>query len=141
LPTLATEEGIEMGVAPSTSQDVDVLVIDDSDIARASMAKALQNAGMIVADLPSPIGATNAISRRGVRVVVLDVNMPSIRGDKLAALFRRNERFAELKIVLVSGADRELLEKLAEDAGAHAVVPQSAGVGALVSVVRDLLKR
>lgn len=117
----------------------DVLVIDDSDIARAAMARALSAAGLKVVELPSPIGATSAILRSQARVVVVDVNMPSMRGDKLAALFRKSDRFQTLKIVLVSGNDTVLLDELAQEARADAAVTKAAGNEALVRAVKRLL--
>ena len=118
----------------------DVLVIDDSDIARAAMMRALTQAGFDVLDLPSPIGATRSIVRHEVRLVVIDINMPSMRGDKLAALFRNNDRLRELKLVLVSGTEPDRLSKLAEEVGADGVVAKSAGGDALVAMVRQLIE-
>lgn len=124
----------------STAPTADVLVIDDSDVARASMKRALTAAGLRVVDLPSAIGATSVILRARPGVVVIDVNMPSIQGDKLAALFRRTVRLGQLRIVLVSGLDTDCLETLARDAGADAVVAKSAGPEALVRVVKKLVE-
>lgn len=117
----------------------DVLVIDDSDIARESMKRALAAAGLRVIDLPSPIGATSAILRTQARVVVIDVNMPTMRGDKLACLFRKTERLGDLRIVLVSGNDTAQLEELAREAQANAVVAKSEGTDVLVRTVKRLM--
>lgn len=124
----------------STRDQYDVLVIDDSDIARASMVRSLSQAGLDVLDLPSPIGATRSIVRHNVRLVVIDINMPSMRGDKLAALFRNNDRLRELKLVLVSGTEPERLSDLAVEVGADGVVSKSAGTDALVHMVRQLIE-
>lgn len=124
----------------SSRDQYDVLVIDDSDIARASMVRSLSQAGLDVLDLPSPIGATRSIVRHNVRLVVIDINMPSMRGDKLAALFRNNDRLKELKLVLVSGTEPERLSDLAVEVGADGVVSKSAGTDALVHMVRQLIE-
>lgn len=124
----------------SARDQFDVLVIDDSDIARAAMVRALGKAGLQVLDLPSPIGATRSIVRHDVRLVVIDINMPSMRGDKLAALFRSNERLRELKLVLVSGTEPERLSELAAEVGADGVVAKAAGGDALVAMVRQLIE-
>lgn len=102
-----------------------VLVIDDSDIARARMAAVLEEAGMRVLSLASPIGATRSIMANSVDVVVIDVLMPAMRGDRLAALFRRNPRFQDLGVVLVSGAAPEELERLSLEVEADATVSKS----------------
>jgi len=117
----------------------DILVIDDSDIARAKMAGALTEAGYAVLDLPSPIGATRGVVRHGVRLVVVDIQMPAMSGDRLAALFRDNPRLSEVKVVLVSGVAVDALEELAADVGADAVVSKTKGDGALIAAVRRLI--
>jgi PleD family two-component response regulator len=127
-------------VVASASDSADVLVIDDSDIARGAMVRALRMAGLSVIDLPSPIGATRAIIRSSVRLVVIDINMPSMRGDKLAALFRSSERFKDIKLVLISGADIVELRSLAREVKANGVVAKSEGNDVLVSTVRGLLE-
>jgi PleD family two-component response regulator len=99
-----------------------VLVIDDSDIARASMVNVLAQAGLDVLELASPIGATRAIIVNNVSVVVVDILMPGMRGDRLAALFRGNPRFKSLGVVLVSGERGVELDQLLTESGADAAV-------------------
>jgi PleD family two-component response regulator len=113
---------------------ITVLVIDDSAIARARMVDMLTAAGFEVAELPSPIGATRLILQRRVSVVVVDVLMPGMRGDRLAALFRGNPRFAEIGVVLVSGEARVRLDRLLTETGADATVSKS-NLGDLVPTV------
>ncbi len=117
----------------------DVLVIDDSEIARRSMAVALERAGYSVVQLETPIGATRVIFRHEVRLVVVDVNLPAIRGDKLAALFRGSDRLKDLRVLLVSGLTSGELEELGRTAMADQVLPKSAGPDALVEAVKRLI--
>lgn len=126
---------------PPKKEGTDVLVIDDSDIARLSMVRALRNAGLSVADLPSPIGATRELVRQSIRLVVLDINMPSMRGDKLAMLFRNSERLRDLKLVLVSGTSQAELQSIAKDVKADGIVQKADGNDALVSMVKGLLEQ
>jgi len=102
-----------------------VLVIDDSEIARAKMVELLSAKGMKVATRASPIGATRAILSSDITVVVIDVLMPGMRGDRLAALFRGNPRLASLGVVLVSGESDAELNRLRDEVGADAVVSKS----------------
>src|SRR5258705_7598131 len=99
-----------------------VLVIDDSERAREKMARVLRQAGMQVVTLASPIGATRAILQNEVDVVVIDLQMPGIRGDRLAALFRGNPRLKRLGVVMVSGESEAELARLAAEVGATEVV-------------------
>lgn len=117
-----------------------VLVIDDSEIARAEIAHRLSTAGFKVSSLASPIGATRAIVDQAIDVVIIDVQMPSIRGDRLAALFRGNPRFASLGVILVTGGNEAELIQLREMAQADAVLSKGS-LDRLVSLVRDTLKK
>ena len=116
-----------------------VLVIDDSDIAREEMRRLLSAAGLTVHTLASPIGATRAILDANVDVVVIDVLMPGMRGDRLAALFRSNPRFKSLGVVLVSGEHPNELSRLLAETRASAVV-QKSDLRQLVSAVQRVLK-
>lgn len=102
-----------------------VLVIDDDEIVREVMCDLLRARGCQVFDSGSPIGVTRTIGEQDVDVVVLDVMMPGLTGDKLAKLLRDNPRMPKLSIILVSGADSTNLEKMAQDVRADAVVPKS----------------
>lgn len=116
-----------------------VLVIDDSEIALAQMTRILQNAGMRVVDLASPIGATRAITTHSVDVVVIDFLMPGMRGDRLAALFRGNPRFRKLGVVIVSDENSADFEQLSTEAGADAIVRKTE-LTKLVPAIRAALR-
>jgi CheY-like chemotaxis protein len=112
-----------------------VLVIDDDDIARMAMVDLLASAGYQVSDLPSPIGATQKLLHDQIDVVVLDVMMPSLRGDKLATLLRKNPRLQHLGVILVTGALPDELQEVAGQVEAHAVIEKARIDEALVDAV------
>ena len=93
-------------------EQISVLVIDDDEIAREYLCDVLRRAGFVVEDTSSTIGVTNKLVRDQFQVVVLDVMMPAIRGDKLAGLLRKNPHLSELGVVMVSGAPRAEIEQL-----------------------------
>lgn len=114
-------------------------MIDDHDVAREYMSRLLMEHGYHVESQASAIGATRAIVREQISLVVLDVEMPALTGDKLIALFRQNPRFDKLGIVLVSGKEREELEAFGRAVGANAVVPKKFLDQELVSTVESVL--
>jgi CheY-like chemotaxis protein len=89
------------------------------------MCGILRDAGCAVFDVGSPIGVTKAIVDNQIDVIVLDVMMPEISGDKLAKLLRSNPRMHQLSIILVSSADAARLSQIASDVKAEAVVPKA----------------
>jgi two-component system, OmpR family, response regulator len=102
-----------------------VLVIDDDEIVRDVMCELLREKSCEVFNANSPIGVTRLIGIHKVDVVVLDVMMPDISGDKLARLLRNNPKLAHLSIVLVSGTDGNALDQIAVDVQADAVVSKA----------------
>lgn len=117
-----------------------VLVIDDSDISRAEMTRILEDAGLEVVGLASPIGATRVMLGGNVRAVVIDIEMPSLRGDRLAALFRGNPRMDGIGVVLVSGEKSEELSRLAIEARADEAVSK-ASLSRLPDAVRRAMAK
>ena len=124
----ADEAGVPPSASPvsraplSASLSAPVLVIDDSEIARDEVSRVLRAAGFHVVALRSPIGATQAIVRQKARVVVVDVFMPTLRGDRLLTLLRKNQRLGHLGIILMSGHAERELDPLQLELQADAVV-------------------
>lgn len=102
-----------------------VLVIDDDEIVREGMCELLRGRGFEVFDAGSPIGVTKLIVQNQIDVVVLDVMMPDISGDKLTRLLRSNPKLQQLAIVLVSSGKEEDLTRLAAEVAADSVVSKA----------------
>jgi CheY-like chemotaxis protein len=119
-----------------------VLVIDDSDIDRQVIADLLAMAGYTVHQLPSPIGATRKARELQVGVVVIDQNLPSLDGSKLAALFRNaGAGLQDLKVVLTSSSDELSMLEITKQAKADAFVAKQRMRQELVETVRRLLAK
>jgi twitching motility two-component system response regulator PilH len=117
-----------------------ILIIDDSDVDRQVMADLLAEAGFSVHELPSPIGATRKARELQVGVVIIDQNLPSLDGSKLATLFR-NAGLADLKVVLVSSADEMTMLEITRQAKADAFVAKQRLREELAPTVRKLLAK
>jgi CheY-like chemotaxis protein len=98
------------------------LVIDDDEIARELVVSILQDGGYETFELSSPIGATQIISREKIELLILDIMMPGLSGDKLAKMLRANPRLGRIGIVLVSSCDLAHLQEIAASVRADAVV-------------------
>jgi CheY-like chemotaxis protein len=117
-----------------------VLVIDDSDIDRQVISDLLALAGYTVHQLPSPIGATRKARDLQVSVVVIDQNLPSLDGSKLAALFR-NAGLSDLRVILTSSSDEISMLEITKRAKADAFVAKQRLREDLVETVRRLLAK
>jgi len=125
--------------SPAKARSRSVLVIDDSDIDRQVIADLLALAGFTVHQLPSPIGATRKARELQVGLVVIDQNLPSLDGSKLAALFR-NAGLSDLRVVLTSSSDELSMLAITKQAKADAFVAKQRLREELVATVRRLLK-
>lgn len=102
-----------------------ILVIDDDELSRLVATETLESAGHYVTELPSPIGATRVILQENIDLVVLDVMMPSLNGDKLAKLIRGNRQMERVQVVLMSASEDQRMYALAKSVGAMAFVGKS----------------
>ncbi len=119
-----------------------VVIIDDDDFEREFLVDLLQRAGGFnVSSLGSVFGLTNHLIHERVDVVILDVMMPSIRGDKLAALLRKNPALASLGVVLISSLPEAELAPLMVEVQVDAFVSKANVRTDLASVVRGLAAR
>lgn len=110
-------------------QSARVLVIDDDEIALEAIREVLAEAGYEVHSLSSPIGATQVIVNLGIEAVVVDLNMPVMRGDRFISLLRSWDRLADMPTVLLSGSSTETLENAA------------AGMPGVQTVTKDSMRR
>ena len=72
---------------------------------------------------------------------MIDQNMPTMDGSKLAVLFRGNRALRHLGLVLVSGDDVAAMAGVARDAGADAFVCKASLAAELAGVVARLQKQ
>jgi CheY-like chemotaxis protein len=115
-----------------------VVVIDDDEFEREYLVDLLRVAGFDVSSLPSVIGVTNHLVQEQVEVVVLDVMMPTISGDKLAALLRKNGALPKLRVVLVSSLPEAEVAPLMGQARVDAFVAKAHARTDLADVISGL---
>jgi CheY-like chemotaxis protein len=118
-----------------------VVVIDDDDFEREFLVDLLRSAGFNVSALASVFGVTNHLVQEHVQVVVVDVMMPTIRGDKLATLLRKSGSLPNLRVVLVSSLEEHELHDLMMTAQADAFVSKSQVRTDLARVVAGVVNR
>lgn len=116
-----------------------IVVIDDSELSRKFVSQTLESAGYHVVSLESAVGSTSVIFREEPDLVLLDVNMPTLSGERLAEILRSNSRLQNCRILLYSGASQEELSKVVRACGADGYVSKSSATEDLVSQIREAL--
>lgn len=129
-----------LSVPPTASDDrrPKVLIVDDNEVCRAVVREALETDGFDVCELGSPIGMSSVVSFEKPDVVLMDVEMPAIEGNKAVEILRRHNLHA-CKVLLYSGRPIAELEQLARSCGASGFVPKSIADAQLVQLIRGVL--
>lgn len=112
-----------------------VLVVDDNEVCRAVVREALEGDGFDVVELGSPVGMSSVVNLEKPDVVLMDVEMPAIDGDKAVQILLKH-RLHDCKILLYSGRAPAELEKLALSCGASGFVPKTVTDAALAQAIR-----
>lgn len=90
-----------------------ILIIDDDSTHLTSTRGLLEAEGYEVATHDQPFGSTNIIAAFDPHLVLLDVNMPGLSGERLVDVYRANARTRNVRIVLYSSNDEDVLRTAA----------------------------
>jgi DNA-binding response OmpR family regulator len=112
-----------------------VLVVDDSEICLELAREALEASGFRVVTTTSALGVNRLITSERPAVIVVDVTMPALRGDKLVQLVRRYQT-NPVPILLHSDRPPEELSVFVRESGATGFVEKTPDGESLVRAVR-----
>jgi CheY-like chemotaxis protein len=116
-----------------------VLVVDDSEIVREMVSIELEERGYTVVAMASPIGFTAALKREQPDLVLMDVSMPALQGDKLVDLANRSGG-PGCPIVLHSDRPEAELRELVKGCGAHGYIRKTGDGAQLAQAVNQILR-
>jgi CheY-like chemotaxis protein len=104
-------------------QKLKIMVVDDSKLVLERVRHALERAGHVVTLRDSALGTVSAVLKECPDVLVLDVSMPALDGNRLAALV--SEVKQDITLILHSARDERELEALTLQCGAHGYIKKS----------------
>ncbi|MEM9071015.1 MAG: response regulator [Myxococcota bacterium] len=96
-----------------------VLIVDDDPMSIKILETALKGRGYDVMTRTEAIGTSTVILRERPHVVVMDVDMPALNGDRIVSMIRT--KVPGTTFVLCSGLPKDELTRVANDCGATAV--------------------
>jgi DNA-binding response OmpR family regulator len=114
-----------------------VLLIDDSSLILAAARHALMTAGCEVTTALT-LEELAAVPANNFDLILMDVEMPELYGDDIAAILR-HERNVRVPIYLFSSVQHDQLAALARDAGIDGFISKQDGMDAMVDRVRGIL--
>ena len=114
-----------------------VLIIDDDVTFLELTERRLTREGFVVAVNSEPREVLPLIGSGRFDVVVLDLGMPGVSGEKLLSFIRDMPALSKTRVVIHSSADEEQAKGIAAQYGAVAV-SKSASIEQLADAIRGL---
>lgn len=126
-------------VADPSNSAARLLVVEDDDTIRDTVAEALEMEGFAVTTATNGRSAWDLLSRESYDLVVLDLMLPGINGLDLCRQLRQSE--SPPLILVVSARDTETDRVLGLEVGADDYLIKPFGMRELVARCRALLRR
>lgn len=131
------------GVASSAaSADAPIVVVEDDDITRQLLAKALSTHGYAVQTAADSRQLQALIRKPPLpRLVLLDVELPQVNGFKILSVLRQHPQTSAIPLVMLTARseNKDLLHALS--LGADGYLSKPVTVAALRSMVDRLLRK
>jgi DNA-binding response OmpR family regulator len=117
-----------------------IIILDDSESSRVLVQRMLGSAGYQVIPCETPFSLSGLLLAERPDLVLVDVDMPALRGDKVVETVLRHELHSCV-IVLYSARPRTELAVLAHRSGADGFICKNGDPGELGTRVAELLAR
>jgi CheY-like chemotaxis protein len=115
-----------------------IMIVDDDATTLRILAAVLEGRGHRVIERDTALGTTLAILREKPDVVVLDIQMPGLAGDRLASLIEQETRSRPI-VVFHSSLPAEELRELVRSSGAAGFVSKGATPRAFLEQFEGIL--
>mgnify|MGYP003956814621 FL=1 len=119
------------------------MVVDDDPVVLAQAESRLASLGyqVITREGKSYFDISDDILKYKPDVLLLDIRMPSMAGDRLTELLGRHDRTASTPVILHSNVDPGELRELARKSGAMGVIPKTPDDQLFISQLKRLMRR
>lgn len=104
------------------SQDLKVLIVDDSSMARRHVIRVLKSMGIEdIVELTDGIEAVPVLESNLFDLVITDYNMPEMDGEKLVSHIRQNSMQSSVPVLMVTSEEDEVRLAAARQSGVSAL--------------------
>ncbi|MDX2051150.1 MAG: response regulator [Polyangiaceae bacterium] len=117
-----------------------VLIVDDDQFFTRNLERLLRRQGFEVVTLRSALGLSAAVQREQPDLLLVDVAMPAINGDRAAELLRKSG-LANCPIVLLSALPNDQLAAASERCQATAYISKVRRAGDILQQIDLILER
>jgi len=112
------KEGIHRPMPPLSK--VTVLILDDNPLVLKLGRALLEREGCTVLTASSWIEFNHVLAGNTPDIIFLDVNLPSIKGNRLSEVLKSQSNKKDIPIVLISDLPEKSLEEMFPSSGANA---------------------
>ncbi len=116
-----------------------ILIVDDAAMISTLASAVLRKAGHEVAVRNEPLGTSSFAMKFAPDLILMDVSMPTLSGDKLSQILKRNGATANVPIVLFSSKSDAELEALSAEAATAGYISKSK-IKMLATCIRPYLR-
>jgi DNA-binding response OmpR family regulator len=116
-----------------------ILVIEDSPSTREQVVRALTLSGFRAYGASSAVQAAGLARRERPDLILADVLLPDMDGDKAASLLQDEPSLKDVPVVLMSALEQGELRQRMDEAGASGAIAKPFTPGELVRQVRRCL--
>ncbi len=118
-----------------------ILIVEDNSELLELMRLALKQAGFRTATASNGVDALRAARDLAPDVVVLDLVLPELDGFAVCERLRKDACTASVPIIVLTGLSSEFARLASLEAGANEYVTKPVSPEALVSTIKQLLRR
>jgi len=113
-----------------------VFLIDDDPATLQLYTRALENAGFSVDSTSQVIGTVNKINNFSPDVILIDVMMPALAGDKVVKILKQSVR-SQPCIILLSNKGEDELRSLTQECGADDFITKMSGPFSVIRKINE----
>ncbi len=116
-----------------------ILIADDSVYIRRSISLTLSREGYDVLEAVDGMQTLELLSKESPNLLLLDIEMPNLNGYGVLNFIRVQQRFPELKIVMLTSRSSEKHKQRAHALGAHSYLTKPCPQDLLLETIQSLL--
>ncbi len=118
-----------------------ILIVDDDLLVIESAREILEGAGYVVSARSQALGTSVFLLQDRPDIVLLDVEMPALSGEALAAVIAAHSELRHVAIVFHSARRQAVLEDLVRRTGAIGAIQKTSDPRSFLAQLDSLVKR
>ena len=125
---------------PPSLSNVAVLILDDNPLVLKLGKALLEREGCTVLTASTWIEFNHVLATNAPDIIFLDVNLPSIKGNRLSEVLKSQSTKKNIPIVLISDLPEKSLEEMFPSSGADAWMRKPMTREKMVGIINNYVK-